>query len=110
MSLKPYSSVSAFIAHYRALRVGSGEGGGGIAAAPLPAADTQEVLAEGERLLGELSEAERAALGLAQPGLAAGSEGRPAAAGLPSDPASRRRARAELRLHRVLAAHGLLAS
>jgi hypothetical protein len=108
MSLKPYSSVSAFIAHYRALRAASGEGGG--EAAVLPAGRTQEVLEEIERLLGELSEAERDALGLAQPGQAAGSEGRPAAAGLPSDPASRRRARAELKLHRVLTAHGLLTS
>ncbi|HEX4210004.1 MAG TPA: hypothetical protein VHY56_06400, partial [Candidatus Binataceae bacterium] len=89
MSLKPYSSVSAFVAHYRALRASGEEGCSGEAAAPSLAGEAQQALAESERLLEELSEAERAALGLAQSGIA-GSEGRPAAAGLPSDPASRR--------------------
>ncbi|HUN57622.1 MAG TPA: hypothetical protein VMU41_05870, partial [Candidatus Binataceae bacterium] len=81
MSLKPYSSMSAFIAHYRAMRSALGVGGSGVAAAALPMTD-QQALDEIERLLGELSEAERTVLGLAQSGMA-GSEGRPAMAGLP---------------------------
>jgi hypothetical protein len=99
MSLTPYSSVSAFIAHCHVLR-----------ATDSPARD------EIERLLAELSDADRDALGLGQvsddtemqPSLA--SDQLPAAAGQPSDAASRRRARAELKLHRLLAAHGLLLS
>jgi hypothetical protein len=99
MTLTPYSSVSAFIAHCRVLRGGDG-----------PARN------EIEGLLAELSEADRNALGLGQPyGNTTEHSSFPvdessAAVGQPSDAASRRRARAELKLHRVLIAHGLLLS
>jgi hypothetical protein len=69
-----------------------------------------------ESLLSELSDTERDALGLARlskdisPDAQLVVEGMPAAAGEPSDAASRRQARAELKLHRILAAHGLLSS
>ena len=95
----PYSSVRAFIAHGRVLRAADG-----------PARD------EIERLLAELSQADRDALGLGQPSddttldSSAASDELPASAGQPSDAASRRRARAELKLHRVLASHALLLS
>ena len=113
MNLTPYSSVSAFIAHVRALQ-SDGQSGtsGNIAARPTLTADSFDEI---KRVLDELSEDERLALGLTR---ASGetkpsdhfvSEGWPAAAGQPSDAASRRRARAELKLHRALVAHGLLA-
>lgn len=110
MSLTPYSSVSAFIAHCRALH----DVGGDTAASPTPSESA--ALDEIERLLSELSKDERDALGFARLGESGGrpdpmaSEGSSATAGQPSDAVSRRRSRAELKLHRVLTAHGLLAS
>jgi hypothetical protein len=116
MSLTPYSSVSAFVAHCRVLHEG-GEGGTGRRdAAARPSLPDSPTLDEIEPLLAEMSEAERDALGLAQPPKDAtmdaplAAEGMPAAAGQHSDAASRRSARAALKLRRVLAAHGLLIS
>jgi hypothetical protein len=117
MTLVPYSSVSAFIAHCRALRAKALEGTpvSDTAARPLSPSDA-EVLDEIERLLSELNEAERETLGLAQLDSSGpraftirdGPDDCSAEAGQPSTSVSRRRARAELKLHRLLAAHGLL--
>jgi hypothetical protein len=110
MKLTPYSSVSAFVAHARALNAanqgttGNGDAGG--------SAMTTDALNEINDVLSGLSAVEREALGVAQSAPTShhlASDGCSAAAGHPSDAASRRRARAELKLHHALVALGLLA-
>ena len=99
MSLPAYSSLEAFVAHYRLLRA---------ARAPAPATSASPsnptdagTLAEMERIIGELSAADQIAL---KKELEAEFE----ALGW-SHPAARHRARAELHLRRLLPARGLLA-
>jgi len=78
----PYSSLAAFLAHYRTLRAASSR-----------SADEERLLADMAGLVGALPQPELAALD----------------AGL-ADPATRRhRERAELRLRRALLASGMLA-
>jgi hypothetical protein len=116
MTLAPYSSVSAFTAHCRALRTKRAEATGEAAAARPFSSSDAEALDEIERLLSELSAVERDTLDLAQLNASGsqsstirdGPEASSGEAGQPSSSVSRRRARAELKLHRVLAAHGLL--
>ncbi len=63
MKLRAYSSISAFLAHYHALRAAAGMAGGG-AQRPLTA-DEQRALAEMDALLRDtLTEGERVALGI----------------------------------------------
>ena len=63
MKLRAYSSISAFLAHYHALRAAAGMAGGG-AQRPLTA-DEQRALAEMDALLRDtLTEGERVALGV----------------------------------------------
>ncbi len=95
MNLRTYSSLAAFIAHYDALRAAHADVARASAANP----DDAATLAAMETIVGELSPADRDALRNAAPSPDAH----------PSGPAGRHRARAELRLRRLLAAHGLLA-
>jgi hypothetical protein len=63
VKLRAYSSISAFLAHYHALRAAAGYAGGGPQR-PLTA-DERRALAEMDALLrGTLTEGERVALGL----------------------------------------------
>ena len=63
MKLRAHSSISAFLAHYHALRAAAGMAGGG-AQRPLTA-DEQRALAEMDALLRDtLTEGERVALGV----------------------------------------------
>jgi hypothetical protein len=96
MTLTPYSSLAAFIAHYTALRSAVVAGARASAANP----DDAAALAEMGHAIGELNPADRAALigdtaGGAHPAISAGA-------------ADRHRARAELKLRRILTARGLL--
>ncbi len=97
MSLPAYSSLEAFVAHYRLLRAAS------TAATPASPSNPTDAatLAEMERIIGELSAADQIAL---KKELEAEFE----ALGW-SHPAARHRARAELHLRRLLVARGLLA-
>jgi hypothetical protein len=95
MNLRTYSSLAAFIAHYDALRAAHADVARASAANP----DDAATLAAMETIVGELSPADRDALRNAAPSPDAH----------PSGPAGRHRARAELRLRRLLAARGLLA-
>lgn len=88
MKPRAHSSLTAFLAHYASLRRAREHGTLASAAA--------QTLASMEASIGELSEAERAAL--------------TAQTADSSAPAARRRARAELRLARILAARGYLAA
>ena len=98
MKLRAYSSISAFLAHYHALRAGAGMAGAG--AQRPPTADERRVLAEMDALLRDtFTEGERVALGADGPATTG-----PATNGA----AARRSARAELKLWHALAARGLL--
>ncbi len=98
MNLRAYSSVTAFMAHYVALRTARSDGIGARRQEP-PHPDDAATLIEMERIFGELSAADRDALHEAA--LA------PAEA-IPSGAVARHRERAELKLRRLLAARGLL--
>lgn len=94
MKLRTYSSLTAFIAHYAALCAARSDG-----AAPSP--DAAATLIEMERIIEDLSEADRAALSdAARVG---------GALRYPDGAAERHRARADLKLHRLLTARGVLA-
>jgi hypothetical protein len=93
MKLHTYSSLAAFIAHYDSLR------GARSDATAISNPDDAATLAEMERIIGELSDADRSAL----TGTTASTD---ASA---SGDAARHRARAELKLRRLLVARGLLA-
>jgi hypothetical protein len=100
MSLPAYSSLEAFVAHYRLLRAERTRAAATAAnpASPLNPTDAA-ILAEMELLVAELSPAERAALtddALTTDAPATGAT-------------LRHRARADLHLRRLLAARGLLA-
>ena len=94
MSLPAYSSLEAFVAHYRLLRAARAPAA--TAAEPASPSNPTDAatLAEMELLVADLIPAERAAL--ADDATATGA-------------ALRHRARAELHLRRLLAARGLLA-
>lgn len=92
MSLPAYSSLEAFVAHYRLLRAARGRAAATAASPPNPT--DAATLAEMELLVAELTAPERSALAAAAP-----------ATGV----ALRHRARADLHLRRLLAARGLLA-
>lgn len=99
MKLRAYSSLAAFMAHYAALRAAQSDGAGTIRAGT-SSPDDAATLIEMERVIDELSDAERAALRDDAASLAnAISSGAPV----------RHRARAELKLRRLLAARGILA-
>lgn len=93
--LHQYSSIAAFLAHYRALRGAARHPKG--AAASLNA-EERTWLAEMERLTSELAPAERDLLAEAEAG----------GAGAAASVIRRRRERAEFKLARILAAHGIL--
>jgi hypothetical protein len=95
MNLRTYSSLAAFIAHYETLR----EAHADVARASAANPDDAATLAAMETIVAELSPADRDALrdASSSPDIH------------PSGPATRHRARAELRLRRLLAARGLLA-
>jgi len=96
MNLRAYSSLAAFMAHYAALRIARSDGiGARREDAPNP--DDAATLIEMEHIIGELSIADRDSL----------HDDAPANA-IPSGTAGRRRARAELKLRRLVAARGLL--
>ncbi|HEY1851673.1 MAG TPA: hypothetical protein VGG60_11655 [Candidatus Binataceae bacterium] len=100
MSLPAYSSLEAFVAHYRLLRAERTRAAATAAnpASPLNPTDAA-ILAEMELLVAELSPAERSALtddALTTDAPATGAT-------------LRHRARADLHLRRLLAARGLLA-
>ncbi len=90
MKLPVYSSLAAFLAHYRALGTDRSTLGRTLSA------QENEYLGEMERLLASLGPDERAAL-QADSSLTAGGN------------AERRRARAELKLRRELISKGILA-
>jgi hypothetical protein len=92
MSLPAYSSLEAFVAHYRLLRAANGRAAATAASPPHPT--DAATLAEMELLVAELSPAERSAL---------------TADATVTGAALRHRARAEFHLRRLLAARGLLA-
>ena len=87
MKLHTYSSLAAFIAHYDLLRAAQTD------STAISNPDDAAALAEMERIIGELSNADRSAL----------------TDTTASGDAGRRRGRAELKLRRVLVARGLLA-
>ena len=95
MKLRTYSSLAAFIAHYATLRAAHANPAHAGVANPADAA----TLAAIESVVGELSPADREALHNASSSPDAHSSGA----------ANRHRARAELKLRRLLAARGLLA-
>ncbi len=97
MKLRTYSSLAAFMAHYAALRTGVADG---ALRAGAPSPDDAATLIEMERVIGELSVADRASLDR---------DAAPVANAIPSGTAARHRARAELKLRRLLAARGILA-
>ncbi|MBF6560396.1 MAG: hypothetical protein IVW56_08915 [Candidatus Binataceae bacterium] len=106
MKLGAYSSLTAFLAHYDALRAAREAAAAAHPAAAAvddaPPADTpgdRATLAAMEALVAELGAADRAVLNPAAP----------AASAAPLAGAARHRARAELNLRRLLAARGLLA-
>lgn len=95
MKLRTYSSLAAFIAHYETLRAAHID----PAHAGVLNPDDAATLAAMESIVGELSPVDRDALHDAA-----------ASADAPlSGPATRHRARAERKLHRLLTARGLLA-
>jgi hypothetical protein len=98
MNLRAYSSLAAFMAHYAALRAAHSDGAGVVREASN--ADDAATLIEMERVIGELSAADRDALH---------DDAAPVANAIPSGTAARHRARAELKLRRLLAARGILA-
>ncbi|HVA40083.1 MAG TPA: hypothetical protein VNF49_05425 [Candidatus Binataceae bacterium] len=102
--MTPYSSLAAYIAHYAALRAAhhAASRSDNVAGAPTSAANPNDAatLAEMEHAVGELNPADRAALvgdpdTGTHPAISAGA-------------AARHRARAELKLRRILTARGLL--
>jgi hypothetical protein len=95
MKLRTYSSLAAFIAHYETLRAARADSDHAGVADP----DDAATLAAMESIVGELSAADRDALREASS---------PSGANL-SGTAIRHRARAELKLHRILSSSGLLA-
>ena len=95
MTLRTYSSLAAFIAHYETLRAAHADPlmrAAHILTTPRPSPAM-------ESIVGELSPADREALREASSSTDAH----------PTGTAARHRARAELKLHRLLAARGLLA-
>jgi hypothetical protein len=100
-----YSSITAFVAHYRALSDAAQN------SAPLRA-DERAYLQEMEGLLrNALTESERDELGLSPRPRSAQKIGGPSAGdGRSGNQAARRRARAQLKLHHALAARGILIS
>lgn len=104
--LRQYSSISAFLAHYRALSGAARRPADAVA--PLNP-EERTSLAEMERLMGELAPAERDLLAEAEAGAADASKTASVApASAAASALRRRRDRAELKLARVLAAHGIL--
>jgi hypothetical protein len=97
MKLRAYSSLAAFIAHYAALRAAHSDGAGTIRAGTSSPDDAATLIAM-ERVIDELSEAERAALRDDAVSLA-----------ISSGTSARHRARAEVKLRRLLAARDILA-
>jgi hypothetical protein len=95
MKLRTYSSLAAFIAHYETLRATHAD----LAHAGVANPNDAATLAAMESIVCELSPADREALREASSSTDAH----------PSGTATRHGARAELKLHRLLAAHGLLA-
>ena len=95
MKLRTYSSLAAFFAHYETLRAIHADGARTSVASPEDAA----ILEAMEAVVAELSPADRDALRDAPSSVGA----------QPAGAAARHRARAELTLHRLLAARGLLA-
>ena len=87
MKLHTYSSLAAFIAHYDLLRAAQAD------SIAISNPDDATKLAAMERIIGDLNDDDRSAL----------------TATTASGDAGRRRARAELKLRRVLVARGLLA-
>ena len=125
MKLRAYYSIAAFIAHYGALRAMHSANAGKDA----PSADEAATLIEMERVIDELSPADRDALHEEAPpatpalpsrinreepirALMFDDDDAPAARSvsvvLSSGAATRHRARAELKLRRLLTARGLL--
>jgi hypothetical protein len=101
MSLPAYSSLEAFVAHYRLLRAERTRAAATAANPASPSIPTDAAtLAEMELLVAELSPAERSAIADNAP---ASDDATATGAAL------RHRARAELHLRRLLAARGLLA-
>ena len=100
MKFRTYSSLAAFMAHYAALRTAC-SGGAGAVRKGAPSPEDAATLIEMEHMLDDLSAADRAALH---------DEAASSANALPSGPAARHRARAEMHLRRLLAARGILAS
>jgi hypothetical protein len=96
MKLRTYSSLAAFIAHYETLRAANADRSPANVANP----DDAATLAAMESVVGELSPADRDAL---HQDTSSSPDTRPSGA------ANRHRARAELKLRRLLAARGLLA-
>jgi hypothetical protein len=99
MKLRTYSSLAAFMAHYAALRTAHADTSGKASADALSPDDATTLL-EMERVVGELSAADRDALD---------DDAAQAANALSNGVAARHRARAELKLRRLLAARGILA-
>jgi hypothetical protein len=98
MKLRAYSSFSAFMAHYAALR--SAQSDAASAASAVAAnPDDAATLFEMERLIAELSAADRDVLH---------DEAASISNAVPSRTTGRQRARAELKLRRLLAGRGLL--
>jgi len=95
MKLRTYSSLAAFIAHYESLCAAHAHPAHAGFANP----DDAATLAAMESIVGELSPADHDALRHAAPSTDAHL----------SRTATRHRGRAELKLHRLLAARGLLA-
>jgi hypothetical protein len=96
MKLRTYSSLAAFIAHYETLRAAHADVASGGPANP----DDAATLAAMESIVGELSPADRDAL---HDNVSSSPDAHS------SGMATRHRARAELKLRRLLAARGLLA-
>ena len=94
MKLRTYSSLVSFFAHYETLRAAHADPAHAAVANP----DDAATLAAMESIVGELSPADSDALR----GASASPDTHPSGA------TARHRARAELALHRVLAARGLL--
>jgi hypothetical protein len=140
MNLRAYSSVTAFMAHYVALRTAHSDCIGAQRQKP-PHPDDAATLIEMERIIGELSSADRDALRkeaapvvrvipslsidatprplvvappgprrlrITKPGATHQRPQEAKADAIPSGAVARHRERAELKLRRVLAAHGLL--
>ena len=99
MKLRTYSSLAAFMAHYDIFRAAHADGAR-AADSGVPKPADAATLTEMERIIAELSAADRAALA---------NDTTPVADAISSGAATRHRARAELKLRRLLAAHGILA-